>query len=112
MEHVEREVQLPNPPGEVWEAVIDPARLGEWLGGELEVTVRPGARGSFRSPERISRRVLVFAVDEGHELSFRWWPETDAGAASTVTITVDDGGNGESIVRVRETRAQAMLAIA
>jgi hypothetical protein len=60
----------------------------------------------------MSRRVLVFAVDEGHELSFRWWPETDAGAASTVTITVDDGGNGESIVRVRETRADAMLAIA
>ena len=112
MEHVEREIKLPNPPGEVWEAVIDPARLGEWLGGELEVTVRPGARGSFRSPERVSRRVLVFAVDEAHELSFRWWPETDAGAASTVTITVDDGGDGESIVRVRETRAQAMLATA
>jgi len=36
----------------------------------------------------------------------------DAGAASTVTITVDDGGNGGSIVRVRETRAYAMLAIA
>jgi uncharacterized protein YndB with AHSA1/START domain len=112
MEHVEREIKLPNSPEVVWQAVIDPARLGEWLGGELEVTVRAGARGSFRSPEGTSRRVLVFAVDEGHELSFRWWPETDAGAASTVTITVDDGGNGESIVRVRETRAQAMLATA
>ncbi len=112
MKHVEREARLPSPPEAVWEAVTDPEQLGRWLGGELDLAVRPGARGSFRSPDRMARRVLVFAVDEGHELSFRWWPETDAGAASTVTITVDDGGNGESIVRVRETRADAMLAIA
>jgi len=42
MQHVEREVELPSPPAEVWQAVIDPVRLGDWLGGDLDVTLRPG----------------------------------------------------------------------
>jgi uncharacterized protein YndB with AHSA1/START domain len=112
MEHIEREVQLPNPPVEVWEAVIDPARLGEWVGGELEVSLRPGGRGSFRSPDGGARRLIVLHVDHRRELSFSWWPETDARAASTVTITIDEDDAGGSTVRVHETRAQAMLATA
>jgi uncharacterized protein YndB with AHSA1/START domain len=112
MEHVEREVQVPQGADEVWRAVIDPAWLGAWLGGEVECDLRPGARGSFRSPGGAARRVVVLGVEDGHELSFRWWPDTDAGAASTVTITVDERGDGESIVRVREVRAHALLASA
>ena len=104
MQHIEREVQLPNPPVEVWEAVIDPGRLGEWLGGELEVSLRPGGRGSFRSPDGAARRLIVLHVDHRHELSFSWWPETDAGSASTVTITIDEHDAGGSTVRVHETR--------
>jgi uncharacterized protein YndB with AHSA1/START domain len=112
MEHVEREVELPSAPEQVWEAVIDPARLGMWLGGELDVTLRPGGRGGFRSPDGAARRVMVLGVEDGHELSFRWWPERDPGAASTVTITVEGRGEGESTVRVRERRAHALLATA
>lgn len=112
MEHVEREVRLPRPPEEVWDAMIDPARLGEWLGGELQLDPRPGARGCFRFHGGATRRVLVLGVDEGRELSFRWWPDTDAGAASTVTIAVDADADGESVVRVRETRAHSLLATA
>ena len=112
MEHVEREIKLPNSPEEVWRAVVDPARLGEWLGGELEVTVRAGARGRFRSRDGVARRVVVLGVDDGEELSFAWWPETAAGSSSTVTITVALDATGGSVVRVRETRAQAMLATA
>lgn len=112
MEHVEREIKLPSSRDEVWPAVIDPARLGEWLGGELDITVRPGARGSFRSSDGVVRRVIILAVDEGHELSFAWWPETASGSSTTVSITIDDDRGDGSVVRVRETRAQAMLATA
>jgi uncharacterized protein YndB with AHSA1/START domain len=112
MEHIEREVQLRNPRREVWEAMIDPARLGDWLGGELEVTVRPGARGSFRSPDGGARRLIVLHVEDGHELSFSWWPETAVGSASTVTITVEEGDAGGATVRVHESRAHASLATA
>jgi uncharacterized protein YndB with AHSA1/START domain len=111
MEQVERELQTPSPPTDVWHAVIDPARLGQWLGGQLEVELRPGARGSFSAPGGAARRLVVLGVEDGHELCFRWWPDRDSGAASTVTITVDEHGEG-SIVRVRETRAQALRATA
>jgi len=112
MDQVEREVQLPRPPEEVWTALTDAERLGAWLGGSLELEVRTGRRGSFVSAGGAARRVLVLAVEEGHQLMFRWWPDTDAGAASTVTITVDEAGEGRSAVRVRETRMQALLATA
>ncbi|MEX1007714.1 MAG: SRPBCC domain-containing protein [Acidimicrobiia bacterium] len=112
MEHVEREIRLPSSSEEVWRAVVDPARLGGWLGGELDIVARPGARGSFRSADGAARRVIVLAVDNGHQLSFAWWPETAAGSSSTVTITVTGDVDGGSVVRVRETRAQAMLATA
>ena len=73
MQHVEREVQLPSPPAEVWQAVIDPVRLGDWLGGDLDVSLRPGGRGAFRSPDGVGptrdgaprrgrRRALVLVV--------------------------------------------------
>jgi uncharacterized protein YndB with AHSA1/START domain len=112
MDHVEREVVVPQGADEVWRAVIDPAWLGEWLGGTVECELRPGARGGFRSPDGATRRLMVLGVDDRHELSFRWWPETDAGAASTVTITVSPVADGESVVRVREVRAHALLASA
>jgi uncharacterized protein YndB with AHSA1/START domain len=112
MDHVEREVEVPKPAAEVWRVMADPERLGAWLGGNLDAEIRPGGRGSFRTPDGVARRVFVLAVDDGHELCFRWWPETDVGDASTVTITVEERGDGESSVRVRETRAQALLATA
>jgi uncharacterized protein YndB with AHSA1/START domain len=112
MERIERAVRLPQAPHEVWPLVADPAQLGAWLGGEVDVELRPGARGAFRPPDGVARRIMVLAVEDGRELCFRWWPEADVGAASTVTIAVDDNGCGESVVRVRETRAQALLATA
>lgn len=112
MDQVEREVDVPRPAAAVWKAVADPDRLGVWLGGDLDVEIRVGGRGSFRLPDGTTRRVFVLGVDDGHELCFRWWPDADPGVASTVTITVDEREEGESTVRVRETRAQALLATA
>jgi uncharacterized protein YndB with AHSA1/START domain len=112
MEHVERAVEVPRAPADVWPALADVERLGAWLGGDLDVEIRPGGRGSFSTPDGVARRVIVLAVDDGHELCFRWWPETDVGDSSTVTITVEERADGESTVRVRETRAQALLASA
>jgi uncharacterized protein YndB with AHSA1/START domain len=112
MDQVEREVEVPKPAADVWAAVADAERLGAWMGGDFDLEIRPGARGGFRSPDGTARRVLVLAVDEGHELCYRWWSESDAREASTVTITIDERDEGESTVRVRETRAQALLATA
>jgi uncharacterized protein YndB with AHSA1/START domain len=112
MDRVERELHLARPPADVWPALTDVERLGAWLGGDLDVEIRTGNRGSFVTPGGAVRRVLVLGVEEGHELTFRWWSDTDARVASTVTITVDEHGEHESVVRVRETRMQALLATA
>ena len=97
----------------MWEAVIDSERLGDWLGGELDVTLRPGGRGSFRVTEAraaTAHRARMSTTDTS--CRSRGGPRPTRGAASTVTITVDDDGDGGSTVRVRETRAHAMLATA
>src|SRR5262245_59601257 len=94
LERIERAVRLPRAPDEVWPLVAEPEQLGAWLGGEVDVELRPGARGAFRPPEGATRRIMVLAVEPGRELSFRWWPEADVGAATTVTISVDDFDDG------------------
>src|SRR2546421_455970 len=40
---VKREVELEAPPAEVWEALVDPRLLSEWLAGEVEMEAIPGA---------------------------------------------------------------------
>jgi uncharacterized protein YndB with AHSA1/START domain len=112
VDSIEREVRLGAAPHTVWAALVDPGRLGEWLGGDLDLDIRPGAFGSFRAKDTGTRRVVVLFVDVGRGLSFRWWSETDVGAASTVEITLRETEGGGSTVRVRETRAQALQATA
>ena len=73
---VERELLLPAEPDEAWEAIADPERLGEWLGGEVEMDPTPG--GDFRiafddGGERVG---WVEEVEPGERLSF-WWRRPD-----------------------------------
>ena len=110
---VAREIEVPVPPGEVWQLVSDPDALGEWLDGEVELDVRPGGAGRFELPEGERRRGRVLEVEPGRRLAFMWWPVDDRGVgpASTVTITVEPAGEG-SRVRVVERPAGRTLAAA
>src|ERR671933_1655180 len=42
---VTREIVVPAPPEEVWEALTEPERLEEWFANEVELDVRPGGGG-------------------------------------------------------------------
>lgn len=97
MSDVEREVVLPASPDEVWAELIDPDRLGEWFGADVEGDVAEGELLHLND-----RRAVVERVDAPRRLIFRWLPTIDE-PASRVEIVIDEIPDG-SIVRVVERR--------
>jgi uncharacterized protein YndB with AHSA1/START domain len=70
---VTRSVLIPAGPEEVWEALVDPARLEDWFadgveGGELV----PGGEVVFRWDGGCERIAVVEEADEPRRLVFRW----------------------------------------
>jgi uncharacterized protein YndB with AHSA1/START domain len=80
-EAVEREVELDASLAEVWASLTEPQRLSAWLGGTVELDVRPDGRGTVRREDGVVRRVVVEAVDPGRRLAIRWWPFEEPGEA-------------------------------
>ena len=97
---VERRVVLPLAPEGVWPTLAEPAHLGAWLGGEVDLEVRPGGTGSVRVAGGEVRRVLVDEVDPPRRLAFRWRAMVP-GALSTrveLTLTAVPGGSRLDVV--------------
>ena len=91
-DRIERELELPAPSDEVWEALTDPERLAGWLADEVSFDLRPGGEASFRDGETL-RRGWVEEVsapasrDGGGRLAF-WWASDDE-PASRVELTLE-----------------------
>jgi uncharacterized protein YndB with AHSA1/START domain len=84
-ESVEREVLLPVPVEEAWEAVTEPEELEEWLADEVELDLEEGGAARFRWDDGTERTGTVELVAAPVRLAFRW----------------DDGGEqGESFVEL------------
>jgi uncharacterized protein YndB with AHSA1/START domain len=98
---VEREIELPAPPDEVWESVAD----AEWLGGEAEIDLVPG--GDLRIGDRVG---WVEEVEPGERLSF-WWRLPDEEVATRVEISLTETEEGGTLVRVVETNPLATLDV-
>jgi len=93
---VERHVELPAGPHEVWDA------LPEMLGDEVELTAEPGGALRTHGPDGDRIGVVVEAVP-GERLTFQWMPVDGDAAPSEVEITLEPSGVG-TILHVRETR--------
>src|SRR5688500_6474891 len=94
---VERVMELDATPDAVWNGVAAPVGLATWLACELELEVRPGARGLARRADGAVRRIRVEALEPPRRLAFRWWPYEEfgfrpAGRGTRVEITVDARG--------------------
>jgi uncharacterized protein YndB with AHSA1/START domain len=79
--------------------------LGVGFVAGVPLDPRLGGRGRFRLEDGEVREALVHEADEPHRLVFTWWPvERDGrrrmGAATTVTITVDEAGQGSRLTIV------------
>jgi uncharacterized protein YndB with AHSA1/START domain len=100
---ITRELVLPAPPEEVWEALTDPERLAEWFANDVDLDPRPGGRGRFRWDDGETRTALVEEVDPLRRFGFRWTDDEDGGEVAFELEEVDEGTK----VTVRETAACA-----
>jgi uncharacterized protein YndB with AHSA1/START domain len=94
--HVEREIVVPEPPEEVWEALTEPERLEEWFANEAELDARPGGEGVFRWENGEERRGVVRELEQGERLVLDW----DDGGEVALELEETEGG---TLVRVVET---------
>jgi uncharacterized protein YndB with AHSA1/START domain len=105
---VERELAVPGDPEEAWEAVADQERLGDWLGGEVEMEPVPGGDFRIRFDDGGERVGFVEELDpDGYRFSF-WWRQPEDELATRVEISLDEAEEG-TIIRVVETSPMARL---
>src|SRR2546423_6501695 len=85
---VEREIVVPEEPGEVWESLTDPERLEEWFASDVELDARPGGEGVFRWGDGDERRAVVRELEEAERLGLGW------GGGGRVAVELEPGVDG------------------
>jgi len=101
---VEREIVVPEPPEEVWEALTEPERLEEWFATEVELDARPGGEGVFRWGDGEERRATVRELEQEERLVLDW---DDGGEVVLELEPAEDG----TLVRVVETAPELAPAL-
>jgi uncharacterized protein YndB with AHSA1/START domain len=105
---VERELAVPSEPDEAWEAVADPERLGDWLGGDVDFDPAPGGDFHVRFDDGEERSGFVEELDpDAHRFTF-WWRRPEDHVATRVGISLDETDEG-TLVRVVETSPMSTL---
>jgi uncharacterized protein YndB with AHSA1/START domain len=114
-DRIERELELPAPSDEVWEALTDPERLAEWLADEVSFDLRPGGDASFRDGDTLRRGWIEEvsppegpAGGEPGSGRFAFWWASDDEPATRVEFTLEPAPGGTR-VRVVETRPLELL---
>ena len=111
MLEIRREVVLDAPAEEVWEALTDAGRLGEWFANEVDLEPEPGGEGVFRWGDGTVRRASVEVVEPQHRFAFRWHDEASDLPPARVEITLAETPNGTR-VSVVESLPAGLTALA
>jgi uncharacterized protein YndB with AHSA1/START domain len=96
---IRKEIVLPAPREEVWEALTDPERLEDWFANDVDVDLRPGGGASFRWGNGEERRATFIEVDPERRLVFEWEDEGE------VEFTLDDDADGTRLTVVETAPA-------
>jgi uncharacterized protein YndB with AHSA1/START domain len=96
---IRKEIVLPAPRYDVWEALTDPDRLEDWFANEVDLDLRPGGGASFRWSNGEERHATVIEVEPERRLSFEWDDEGE------VEFTLDDDVDGTRLVVVESSPA-------
>jgi uncharacterized protein YndB with AHSA1/START domain len=101
---VERDVFLPTPPDEVWEALTEAEQLERWFANEVELEAEPGGRARFRWDNGEEREAVVEEIEPERRLGLRW---ADGGF---VTLELDEAVGGTRL-RVVESSPEFSAAL-
>jgi uncharacterized protein YndB with AHSA1/START domain len=96
---IRKEIVLPAPRDDVWDALTDPARLEDWFANEVDVDLRPGGGLSFRWSNGEERHATVTGVEPARRLAFEWDEE------GAVEFTLADDADGTRLTVVETTPA-------
>ena len=111
VDRIERELLLPAPADDVWEALTDPERLAGWLAEEVSLDLQPGGDATFLDGDTVRHGwVEEVSPPEGGagagRLTF-WWALDDE-PATRVELTLEPTEDGTRL-RVVETRPLELL---
>ncbi len=122
-ESIERELDLPASPAEVWESLTDPDLLAQWLADEVTLELRPGGEASFRVGDELRSgwvEEIVAPVQaepvqaepdqaerDRARLTFWWAP--DGEPASRVQLTLIALNTDTTRLRIVESRPLEIL---
>ncbi len=96
---IEREIVLPSPREEVWEALTEPERLEDWFANDVDLDLRPGGGARFRWSNGEERHAVVTEVEPERRLVFEWEDEGE------VTFTLEDDPDGTRLTVVESSPA-------
>ncbi|MGH9278539.1 MAG: SRPBCC family protein [Acidimicrobiales bacterium] len=102
---VERSIELPAPPGEVWLALVEPDRLASWFGGHVELDARPGGRVVV-ADEDGERWGTVESFEPGQRLVLRLWQRGESLTGSRLAFVLEGDGDG---TRLTVVESQSVL---
>ena len=94
---VRKEIVLPAPREDVWEALTEPERLEDWFANDVDLDLRPGGVATFRWSNGEERHATVTEVEPERRLAFDWEDE------GTVAFELSDDADGTRLVVVESS---------
>jgi uncharacterized protein YndB with AHSA1/START domain len=98
---IHREIILPAPREDVWDALTDPDRLADWFANDVELDLRPGGAATFRWANGEERHAVVRAVEPEERLALHW----DDDEPGDVEFTLADDADGTRLTVVETAPA-------
>jgi uncharacterized protein YndB with AHSA1/START domain len=103
---IHREIVLPAPREEVWDALTDPDRLADWFANDVELDLRPGGGATFRWANGEERHATVRAVESEERLALDWDDEEEGEVE--FTLADDAGGTRLTVVETAPAWSTAL----
>ncbi len=103
VDRIEREMTFEVPREDVWAAITDAEKLGQWFGTSAELDLRPGGEGTFHWEHLdVTTRITIETVEPPSHFAYRWEPggATEGGSTTLVEFTLEEIPNGTRLTLV------------